>query len=278
MTESIYPVIVVPIHEPRTDEIAATSLRHLRRHLGRYRLVLAKPEGLDWSIAGLDNEIFPKNSFGSLLRYNTFQLSPLFYERFTRHSHMLIYHLDALVFRDELMDWCNSNYDYIGASWYPDLIEQYTGNPWPFAKVGAGNGGFSLRRVSAFLDHLKHRKSVMHHAIQRLLDGNFDAAWRMIRFRNHLSPANYVGHQMLNEDVYWGVFAPMFDPAFRVAPPEVSNRFSFEYNPELLFRLTGGHLPFGCHAWPRFADSRSFFEPYLIPADEASQDSARTLC
>jgi hypothetical protein len=267
MVGSINPVVVVPVHEAKIDELSETSLRHLKRYLGNYRLVLAKPQRLDWSVPGLDDEYFPDESFGTLLRYNQFQLLPEFYERFSQHSHVLIYHLDALVFRDELTQWCETDYDYIGASWYPDLIKQYTGNPWPFAPVGCGNGGLSLRRVSAFLRHLKTRKSTLRHAADRLLEGNFDAATRLWRYRKHLTPSDYEEHGMLNEDVYWGVFAPLIDASFRVATPEIGNRFSFEYDPKFLFETNGGHMPFGCHAWYRFEDARRFWTPHLLAAD-----------
>jgi len=269
MIGSVNPVVVVPVHEAKTDALSEISLRHLKRHLGNYRLVLAKPQRLDWSVAGLDDEIFPDESFGTLLRYNQFQLQPEFYERFSGHSYILIYHLDALVFRDELTQWCETGYDYIGASWYPDLIRQYTGNPWPFAPVGAGNGGLSLRRTSAFIHHLKTRKSTLQHAAQRLLEGNLDAASRLWRFRKHLTPSNYKDHGMLNEDVYWGVFASLIDPSFKVAPVEVANRFSFEYDPNFLLKANGGHMPFGCHAWYRFEDAREFWTPHLLGADQA---------
>lgn len=269
MMALVDPVVVVPVHEARLDDVAQTAIRHLKHFLGRHRLVLARPSGLDWSIPGLETESFPDDSFGSLLRYNRFQLSPLFYERFASHSHILIYHLDALVLSDDLITWCQTEYDYIGASWYPDQIERYTGNPWPFAPSGCGNGGFSLRRVASFLRHLRERKPVRPLALRRLLEGDMDAAKRIWRFRRHLTPSRYVAHQMLNEDVYWGVFAPLLDPLFRVPSPDVGNLFSFEYNPSMLLRLTKGMLPFGCHAWPRFEDSRAFWEPHLLPPDAA---------
>ncbi|ABD89716.1 DUF5672 family protein [Rhodopseudomonas palustris] len=262
---SVNPVVVVPVHIKHTEPEAETSLRHLKKYLGRYRLVLAKPAQLDWSIEGLDNEIFPDESFQGLLGYNRLMLSPAFYRRFAQHSHILIYQLDSLVFRDELTEWCETEYDYIGASWYPDLIERYIGEPWPFAKVGAGNGGFSLRRVSAFIEHLENRRPTFRHAFDRLFDGNVDVAMRLLRFRKHLTPSNYKEHKMLAEDVYWGVFAPLMDPSFRVAPLDVANRFSFEYDPNFLLQQSRGHYPFGCHAWYRFADAREFWESRLLP-------------
>lgn len=258
------PVVVVPVYKPGNDNDARISILHLKRHLGRYRTVLVKPESLDWNLDGAHTEIFPDENFSSVLNYNRLMLSPDFYNRFSNHSHVLVYQLDALVFRDDLEQWCNSEYDYIGASWYPDLIKRYTGNPWPFARIGAGNGGLSLRRTSAFLRHLQQHRNPLNAALQHLLRGQLDSAKRLLRFRRYINPNRFIFHPMLNEDVYLGVFAPLLDPQFSVAPPEVANRFSFEYDPKFLLAETNGALPFGCHAWQRFPDSREFWEPHLL--------------
>ena len=57
----------------------------------------------------------------------------------------MIYQLDCLVFSDKLLEWCELDYDYIGA-------------PLPVSKSDpdkglsrAGNGGLSLRKAKSFL-------------------------------------------------------------------------------------------------------------------------------
>lgn len=42
-----------------------------------------------------------------------------FYRRFGKYKYMLIYQLDAFVFSDKLLDFCEMGYDYIGAPVYP---------------------------------------------------------------------------------------------------------------------------------------------------------------
>ncbi len=67
-------------------------------------------------------------------------LSPTFYDAFQAYRYVLIYQLDALVFSDRLTEWCEMDWDYVGAPWL-----KCADSPW----VGAsrvGNGGFSQPR------------------------------------------------------------------------------------------------------------------------------------
>ena len=45
--------------------------------------------------------------------------------------------------RDELLDWCNKNYDYIGAPWVKKERDNIL--------LKTGNGGFSLRKSNPIL-------------------------------------------------------------------------------------------------------------------------------
>ncbi len=260
----INPVVIIPVYKPVIHPYEQISLLHAHQYLSRYRLVTIQPESLHYSLPGLDPVTFPDHFFQGRDGYNQLMLSAKFYERFQQHSHMLIYQLDALVFRDELMDWCAMEIDYIGASWYPDLIKKYEHMDWPYASKGCGNGGFSLRRVEAFLRHLSNRKPVQQQITKEIESRNLAEATLLARYQQYLDPTQYNNHESLNEDVYFGVFAPIFDHAFRVALPEMGDRFSFEYAPNGLYQKNGGHIPFGCHAWYKFPDSIEFWTPYLL--------------
>lgn len=261
---NINPAVIIPVYKREMSEYEQISLRHACHFLSRHRLVMIKPETLDWSIPGLEPVSFPDHFFRSRVDYNRLMLSTGFYERFQEHSHILIYQLDSLALRDELIEWCRMDFDYIGASWYPDLITQYEGFAWSYAPIGCGNGGFSLRKVDTFLNHLRQRRPVKDHILEELELGNWSTALNLWKFRKHLDPANYVHHESLNEDVYYGIFASIFEHSFHVAPPEMGDLFSFEYAPQYLIRKNGGHLPFGCHAWHKFPDSLAFWAPYLL--------------
>lgn len=258
------PVVLVPAYREHNSLCDRISITHLVKHLSNYRIVVVKPMSLDWSLRDFESIRFSDHFFRDRTGYNKLLLSSEFYQAFADHSHMLIYQLDALVFRDELLAWCGTEYDYIGASWYRATIERYDGYKWPFAPAGCGNGGFSLRRIDAFLGHLNRRRrtsTVIAHKVARL---RLTEAAKLLRYSRHLNPRNYRQHQSLNEDVYFGIFGQLIEPALNVATPKDGDRFAFEHGPHELFERSGRKLPFGCHAWYKHADSLRFWIPYLL--------------
>ena len=64
---------------------------------------------------------------------------------------MLIHQTDSYLFRDEIEEWCNKGYDYIGGPIISTLKEwsQDDINNW---EPKVGNGGLSLRRICIFKD------------------------------------------------------------------------------------------------------------------------------
>ena len=92
----------------------------------------------------IDYYYFDKHYFSSVKGYNQLMLTIDFYKRFLEYQYILVYQLDAWVFRDELDYWCDQGYDFIGAPVY-----NYLGNG-KYAKENpfVGNGGFSLRKLS----------------------------------------------------------------------------------------------------------------------------------
>lgn len=92
-------------------------------------------------------ERFDDKNFTDVNAYNKLMLKREFYNRFKIYRHILIYQLDAWVFKDELLKWCSYNYAYIGAPWFSD-DKPLTGLPH---FMGIGNGGFSLRDVKKHL-------------------------------------------------------------------------------------------------------------------------------
>jgi len=55
----------------------------------------------------------------------------------------------------------------------------------------------------------------------------------------------------INEDIFWGTVVSGRCDFFSVPTPEEAIPFAFEVAPEYLFKLNGGRLPFGCHAWEK---------------------------
>ena len=116
--------VVIPIYLPSLSNSERISLEQCLKLLSSYSIVVIKPESLDLddiiNFFGLTHiEAFPDKHFVSLRAYNKLVLSEEFYRSFQHYTYMLIYQLDAYVFKDELLNWANKGYDYIGAPWLP---------------------------------------------------------------------------------------------------------------------------------------------------------------
>ena len=160
-----------------------------------------------------------------------------FYERFTDFKYILIYQLDAYVFKDELLYWCSKDYDYIGAPWiatpnkgFKKVLSLFDSKKKKarseiFYKVG--NGGFSLRKVSTHISNSKKMKSVIEQNLSRSKDD----------FR-------------IMEDVFWSSI-PEHDSSFLIPDYKEGLQFAFDRKPELALKLNNNKLPFGCHGFEK---------------------------
>lgn len=264
--------IVVPMHnraELTPDE--QTSFEHLQYYLGGYDKFLVVPDSLNINLPGCSLKRFGDEYFGSVAANTRLLLSEDFYRSFTDYEYILIYHLDALVFSDQLRAWCDTGLDYIGPPWL-----QCADSPW-VKEARVGNGGFSLRKIESFLRVFRsdvywmepgeywQEKYAGRALPVRMLNSPRRWLKRLSRFNNarlemarwHLRPDG-----TKNEDHFWSDRAKHYVPDFKVASVEDGLRFAFEVAPRMCLELTRGAMPFGCHAWPRY--DRTFWEPYLI--------------
>jgi hypothetical protein len=254
------------------------SFRHLEHFLGRYDKFLVVPQSLAIERPGFHIQRFADSYFGSALANNRLMLSSSFYQTFRNYDYILIYHLDALVFSDHLLEWCAAGWDYIGAPWL-----QSADSPW-VGTSRVGNGGLSLRRVGSFLRVLSSDKYWIdpEHYWQRISLGQpwyTSGVRRLKKWLKYIHRFNSVKREVelwplhqdgtKNEDHFWSDRAEYYDPQFKVAPFEVGLRFAFEVAPRYCFQINQHSLPFGCHAWPRY--DRSFWEPYLLKPSQCSQ-------
>ncbi len=262
--------VVVPMSnraELTPDE--ALSLSHLTHYLGRYDKYLVVPQTLQIAVPEFHLARFDNNYFGSAAANTRLMLSTSFYERFQQYEYILVYHLDALVFSDQLEKWCDRGFDYIGPPW-----QETADTPW-VKEPGVGNGGFCLRKVSSCLKVLNSTK----YAIEP------DRYWEKYcaansRFKQLANlPRKYLKQLRLfnsvkrevskfhkNEDIFWATRATHYYPAFKIAPVDVALQFAFEGAPRDCFKENNNTLPFGCHAWPKY--DRSFWEPHLLTQQE----------
>lgn len=250
--------IVIPIYKPDLSEKGEISITRAFQVFRKYTIIFVAPRSLDIGyykkyFESRDDHFMRFNDryfYQGLEGYNELLLSEEFYKSFSAFRYILIYQPDAYVFRDELAQWCQEGYDYIGAPWLEDKNEQIKLN-------GVGNGGFSLRNIEKFLYVLSQCKiqtvseeskiKKRFHQIQ-----NKTLALRLKLF-NLIGgrKAVYYRDKNLNEDGFWGEAAPKITRKFKTAPVEKAVQFSFDRYPDVLYKMNHYKLPFGCHAWEK---------------------------
>lgn len=233
--------VVIPVYKVNLSLTEQLSLKQCIKLLGDFDIVFVHPESLDVSTINFDGRIssekFPDHYFKSVFGYNRLMLTASFYERFSQSKFILIYQLDAYVFRDELLYWCSKDYDYIGAPWiatpnkgFKKVLSLFDSKKKKarseiFYKVG--NGGFSLRKVSTHIANSKKMKSVIEQNLKRSEDD----------FR-------------IMEDVFWSS-VPEHDSSFLIPDYKEGLKFAFDRKPKLALKLNNNKLPFGCHGFEK---------------------------
>ncbi len=247
--------IIIPIYKTDLTSDEIMSFVQCLKVLGNYPIVLAQPESVDFSAfistyKGITVETFPDRYFKSVSCYNQLMLSPLFYERFIQSEYILIYQLDAFVFKDALIEWCNKGYDYIGAPWiatprnaffprFNRLFKKDNSREQIFFKTG--NGGFSLRKTTSFF---------------RIAMANENLIWQILQDENKVFKM---------EDVFWSLKAPELDPDFRIPDYQEAVAFAMDRKPNLAMKINQGKLPFGCHGFNK-PKVYKFWQPILSTA------------
>lgn len=271
-------IVVIPVYKVSPTPVEKASFCQVLKALRQWDICLLTHSQLDLSVyeslAKKENkkystELFDAGYFSSVSGYNRLCLSKSLYERFPDYEYMLIYQLDAWVFRDELQYWCDMGYDYIGAPWFK-YVSPADGNPYYTTTFnGVGNGGFSLRRiryclkvlsVNRFIPFMRfsylysltyHYHKIKHKtSLLAIIICLPKVILKSVGIRNNM---NVFLHRNVNEDVIFSVYAQNSTFIKHAAIPkcEEAARFSFELQPSFLYEKTG-RLPFGCHAFEKY--------------------------
>ena len=251
-------VIAIQCYREEMSREEKASLVQCGRIFGaKYDVVFFVPESLECSayleiLPHARLERFEDKYFTSVSTYSWLLLSPEFYLRFQAYEYMLIYQLDAWVFRDELEYWCQKGYDYIGAP----FLQKYG----KVEQVVIGNGGFSLRKISAMLRVLNNTERRMFAPAQLkeffkfyIAQGKFQQAVKPLLRMFHLYPNNrgkyleQIRHEKYNSEdkVFTFLSCEFTDDGLSMPDVEEAALFSLDTYPDHFFR----NLPFGCHAW-----------------------------
>ncbi|MEG1611485.1 MAG: DUF5672 family protein [Alistipes sp.] len=239
--------VVIPIYKPTLTDAERASVTQTVRVLGRYPLVMLCPCDVDVSAVAQEFPMLQMVRVSSewlgrrygIAGYNRMMLSAAFYDLFADAEYILICHIDAWIFRDELSAWCDRGYDCVAAPWVRraiyDLPIVHHWMAWRcdwaarkskfvrqmlYGRVG--NGGLSLRRVASFRAACDTYKEVVD---------------------KHKCET----HHFYNEDVFWAVVPT----DFHYPTCGEALLFAFDTNPSYCFKLCNHQLPFGCHSWSK---------------------------
>lgn len=253
--------IAIPYYKNKLTKTEQKSLKACIRTLNSYDIFLVSPLNLDTSEICKQHPLlkvkkFKNDYFSNLRGYNKLVLSEDFYSQFTSYTYILIYQLDAFVFKDELQSWVNKGYDYIGAPWihssqYTDskggtikcklkrFWYRVTNNKKKLRKYYwgyVGNGGFSLRKVSKMLQ------------IARL-------------YKNKIAEQLDDSRPFYGEDM-WLQFELKYKHRLKKPTFKEALGFSIETSPARAYQWNNNTLPFGCHAF-NLNSYKEFWKPFI---------------
>jgi hypothetical protein len=260
--------VITPFYRDTILPHEEMALQQCEKVMSAYPRIAIKPQSLVLPAAlekytFSDTVSFEEKYFDGVQGYNSLMLSEVFYSAFLEYDFILIYQLDAFVFKDELDYWCAQGYDYIGAPWlrtkndtavkdlfYHVLFKIHTRfnikkNGLPSKKQfdnKVGNGGFSLRRVNKFYELSKSLRP----QIEKYLSRN---------------------EHEFHEDAFWSIEVNRKKKLLNIPAYKIGLKFSIENAPYKALKINGGQLPFGCHAWELHPDFwRPIFEQcgYII--------------
>ena len=262
-------VVVALSNRTYLTDTEQISLKHLLHFLGQYDKYIIIPDGLDFSLPDFGTVRFNDKYFGSAIAHRDLLFSRQYYEAFSDYEFILSYHLDVLVFSDELKKWCDMDYDFIGPPWIKHKDAPYYGNTNYEGKVG--NGGFSLKKVNSFLEMLNSTRYAIdpaeywdkYHAHKQLPGRILNWPKKLLMKSHRYNNVQWeIKRWNRNDDLFIADRAMHYYPDFKIAPADVALRFGFECVPRYCYELTGQKLPFGCHAWERY--DREFWEQFLL--------------
>lgn len=253
-------VIVIPIYKSVLSRYELISLERITQVCKHNPITFIAPKGLKLAKYEMLHNVsfatiyFDPKFFKSIKGYNSLLISPLFYKCFLKYQYLLLYQLDAFVFDFNIDQWCNKEYDYIGAPWFDkktpthfyhqllsssNLIVRFLKRIIDFNKgnkLNVGNGGLSLRKVKTFYKISKWLP---------LIEPNLK------KYNN-------------NEDMVWSILVTKYFYNFKVPDFKEALKFSIEKNPKEGLAILENKLPFGCHAWEKYNISvwRPIFKKY----------------
>jgi hypothetical protein len=265
-------VVTIPIYKSCPNPFERVSLKQALKVLGKFPMRFVMPHGLDDSyykkvteeVPNVNFVKFEKSYFQGIDGYNKLMLNVEFYRTFLEYKYMLIYQLDAFVFKDSLLEWVEKGYSNIGAPWLKRTKVGYK------FITPTGNGGLVLRNIADCLRVLENKKIVFTPFLEFILFK--DLEYKIIRRYKKLilnqiktpflSLDKYLASFPYNEDIFWAKVAPLVDKGYSTAPPFKAMQFAFDQHADVLFKWNNKKIPFGCHGWSK-PEYLKFWQPII---------------
>lgn len=226
-------VVLIPIYKSSLTENEEFSVSESMKKLIDFDIKFIAPTSLDKKyyleiFPSIEISSFDDSHFVSISEYNKLLLNPNFYKSFNEYDYILLLQTDAIILKPDLKKWLSREYDYIGAPWPSgysiDIKSQKTGEEFPVkSTVFVGNGGLSLRNIKSTLNLFEEFPDVR-------------AEWQE---RGHA------------EDLFFS-FVGNISSQFKIPSIGIAAEFSFDIDPEIIYRINGGISPFGAHAWEKY--------------------------
>jgi hypothetical protein len=161
-------VLVTPTHKSTLSLLEINRLRITLTHNPLTQHYFLVPESLQ--LSNLKNNFpsskfikYADNFFESKMAFNSFMLTPYFYESLMNYDYILMCELDSLIVKN-IEPILVNNFTYLGAAWNPSIyLTEHLGKLYrrkiriPFGKIHqlqSGNGGLSLRNTNKIYEIL----------------------------------------------------------------------------------------------------------------------------
>ncbi len=231
-------VTLIPIYMEELSGNDRSSLEEVCEKLQDIQIEFIAPANLDckWyreTYPSVQVKSFEYWNKQSLQDYNDLLMTPEFYREFEEYEYIFIFQTDArfLGTEKQLISFVNKGFDYIGAPWGRDgmrfikrvipgaghskLLRKLEGEV--IARVG--NGGVSLRRVSAMIRFLENHKKEL-------------SEWSKA------------------EDLFIGYYGAKHPKSISLADVETAYSFAMEIDMEE--SIKAGKVPMAVHKWEKF--------------------------
>lgn len=147
-------VIIIPIYKETFEDTEEIALKQCFKVIKDFDIFFITKHGLynEWFKYANGVKYYDPSVFTNRDSYSRFMLNSIIYKDFDDYEYMLIYQLDAFIFYDNIYYFCQLGYDYYGAPWIPGTVAH---TPIDSKLLYVGNGGFSLRKISTFINWTK---------------------------------------------------------------------------------------------------------------------------